>query len=120
MVGFKWYIRGIVNQGTPTQDTRYPCDPHKEVIFMDVPFYQKWVERHALPKQHNRLGLSECGMGKYEGDVERDVVKSPWIAHLFYRFWDRFNVSDCHGLLVHPEFVVTLARCIIDQPQRKL
>lgn len=120
MIDYRWYIRGIVNQGTPTQDTRYPCDPHKEVIFMDVTYYQKWVERLALPKQHNLLGLSECGMGKYEGDVERDVIKSPWIAHLYYRFWDRFNVSDCHGLLVHPEFVVTLARCLIDQPQRKL
>ncbi|XP_058828048.1 polyserase-2 [Topomyia yanbarensis] len=125
MIDFTWYLRGIVNQGTPTQDTRYPCDPKKEVIFMDVTFYQKWVERYALPKQHNRLGLHSCGLGSYVESMQKvnKVLapdRNPWIAHLHYLFWDRFYVSDCHGVLIHPEFVLTLARCIVKQSNREL
>ncbi|XP_058457835.1 polyserase-2 [Malaya genurostris] len=125
MIDFTWYLRGIVNQGTPTQDTRYPCDPKKEVIFMDVTFYQKWVERYALPQQHNRLGLARCGLGSYVESTQKvnrvlASERNPWIAHLHYLFWDRFYVSDCHGILIHPEFVLTLARCIVKQPNREL
>lgn len=125
LIDFTWYIRGIVNQGTPTQDTRYPCDPKKEVIFMDVTFYQKWVERYALPEEHNRMGLHECGFGSYLESSQRidkvlAPVSNPWITHLYYLFWDRFYVSDCHGLLIHVEFVLTLARCLTDRPNRKL
>ncbi|XP_055625052.1 serine protease 30-like [Toxorhynchites rutilus septentrionalis] len=125
LIDYTWYIRGIVNQGTPTQDTRYPCDPKKEVIFMDVTFYQKWVERYALPKKHNRMGLHECGLGDYMESSQRldkvlAPVSNPWIVHLHYLFWDRFYVSDCHGLLIHVEFVLTLARCLVDRPNRKL
>ncbi|XP_053684974.1 polyserase-2-like [Sabethes cyaneus] len=125
MIDFTWYLRGIVNQGTPTQDTRYPCDPGKEVIFMDVPFYQKWIERYALPEQHNLLALHECGLGNYVESMEKTnkvltADSNPWITHLHYLFWDRFYVSDCHGILIHSEFVLTLARCIVTQPNREL
>ncbi|XP_055531705.1 polyserase-2-like [Wyeomyia smithii] len=125
MIDFTWYLRGIVNQGTPTQDTRYPCDPSKEVLFMDVPYYQKWIERYTLPEQHNRLALRKCGLGIYVESAQKinkvlTADRNPWMAHLHYLFWDRFYVSDCHGILVHPEFVLTLARCIVKQANREL
>ncbi|XP_062704873.1 polyserase-2-like [Aedes albopictus] len=120
-----WYIRGIVNQGTPTQDTRYLCDPRKDVLFMDVTYYRKWIERHAAPERHNLLALSECGMGYYdETNVRHNKFvqseRHPWIAHLYYSYQNRINVSDCHGVLIHPEFVLAPARCVSHNPDRKL
>lgn len=120
-----WYIRGIVNQGTPTQDTRYLCDPRKDVLFMDVTYYRKWIERHAMPQRHNLLALKECGLGHYdETNVRHNKFvhseRHPWVAHLYYSYQNRINVSDCHGVLIHPEFVLAPARCVYNKPDRKL
>ncbi|XP_062535234.1 acrosin-like [Armigeres subalbatus] len=120
-----WHIRGIVNQGTPTQDTRYLCDPKKDVLFMDVTYYRKWIERHADPERHNLLGLKQCGMGHYdETNVRHNKFvhseRHPWVAHLYYSYRNEINVSDCHAVLIHPEFVLAPARCVYHKPDRKL
>ncbi|XP_065085196.1 uncharacterized protein LOC135707321 isoform X2 [Ochlerotatus camptorhynchus] len=113
-----WHVRGIVSQRPPTIEA-------KDVKLVDITYYQKWIERHALPKQHNLLGLEDCGMGSYveSNDREKNILagnQHPWIAHLAYLFWGRFNVSDCHGVLIHPEFVVTSAKCTDSRKYREL
>lgn len=113
-----WHVRGIVSQRPSAVDI-------KEVMLVDIVYYQKWIEKHALLKQHNLLGLEDCGMGNYEetNDREKEILvahRHPWIAHLAYLFWGRFNISDCHGVLIHPEFVITSAKCTDRREYREL
>ncbi|XP_062535233.1 uncharacterized protein LOC134204430 [Armigeres subalbatus] len=117
-----WHIRGIVTRLESNSKMDDSCEKLRNIQFMELSYYQKWIEKHAFPTKHNLLGLEDCGVGSYV-ESENSLTSPPqqtWIAQLAYLFWGRFNVTDCHGVLIHPEFVITSSKCTENRKYRTL
>lgn len=116
-----WYLRGMISSNELNTGSDNSCQNLQNLRFMELTYHQKWIERYALPKKHNLLGIEDCGMGIYSDSMKQlGPHQQPWITQLAYVFWGRFNVTDCHGVLIHPEFVVTSSKCTENREYRKL
>ncbi|XP_019562647.3 polyserase-2 [Aedes albopictus] len=107
-----WYLKGMTTTKTFQKKSDASCEHHENLQYTELSMYHKWIEKHALPSKHNLLGIEDCGVGFYTDSTKQLMPpQQPWIAQLAYLFWGRFNVTDCHGVLIHPEFVVTSSKC---------
>nr|XP_029720064.1 transmembrane protease serine 9-like [Aedes albopictus] len=139
-IGSNWVLRGIVSNTKAHPDTlKVAADSY--VIFTDVAFYMRWInskvtimtsftidiepiiEPPGTPSlagsdsQANLLGIANCGKDTYPSGTPEEVKgylnQYPWLAVVEYINMNTRVLEDvCHGVLIHPSFLVTAAHCV--------
>ncbi|XP_053695286.1 polyserase-2-like [Sabethes cyaneus] len=140
-VGTHWVLRGIVSNGKTDPNT-LKIISSSYLVLMDAAYYIDWIQSHvtiattididAEPvetpaassssgDQANLLGISQCGKDKYPlgtpEELKRSLNQYPWLAVIEFVNYNTRSLEDvCHGVLIHPSFLITAAHCV--QPRR--
>ncbi|XP_062709528.1 chymotrypsin-like protease CTRL-1 [Aedes albopictus] len=123
-MGTNWIVRGLVSNAKINPLT-LNVDADNYVMFTDVAYYLNWIKSKVpvIPyfavdtkriigiesdSKDNLLDLKNCGT---PGKDKVFVNQHPWYAYIsrsqskpISRFW-------CLGVLIHPSFLITVARC---------
>lgn len=135
-VGNSWVLRGIVSNGRTDPNT-LKLDGTSYVVFTDAAHYIDWIRMHVtltstvkidtnlidVPassdqgEQANLLGIQGCGKDSYPvgtpEELKRLLNQYPWLAVIeFLNLNTRVLEDVCHGVLIHPRFLLTTAHCV--------
>lgn len=132
-MGAYWIQRGIVSVAEMDPDT-LDVSADGYTLFTDVAYYLNWIKTKVpdLPyfgvdpekiietepeTQANQLDLTNCGKNTYSSETPEEakefVNKYPWLAFIAgYNSNRTISRSWCHGVLIHPSFLITTARCV--------
>ncbi|XP_062710765.1 transmembrane protease serine 9-like [Aedes albopictus] len=139
-VGLNWVLRGIVSNALLDDDLLHVSED-SYVVFTDVAFYMSWIiskvtimTRSTIDigpiaehpgstslansgSQANLLEIANCGKDKYPSETPEEVKgylnQYPWLAVVEYiNMNTRVLEVVCHGVLIHPSFLITAAHCV--------
>lgn len=143
--GDHWFLRGIVSNGKVDPNTLV-IDSASYVVFTDAAYYMDWVKQHVaisqtvtvdteivvVPQpskssatQSNLLGLQSCGKDQHPlgtpEELKKPLDQYPWLAVIeFINLNTRVLEDVCHGVLIHPKFILTAAHCVQRKRQSTL
>ncbi|XP_058818626.1 polyserase-2-like [Topomyia yanbarensis] len=136
-VGNHWVLRGIVSNGKTDPNTLKVIST-SYLVLMDAAYYIDWIRSHVTimttieideepveapaassPSggQANLLGIAQCGKDAYPlgtpEELKRSLNQYPWLAVIeFVNVNNRVLEDMCHGVLIHPSFLLTAAHCV--------
>ncbi|XP_058453167.1 serine protease 53-like [Malaya genurostris] len=136
-IGNHWVLRGIVSNGKTDPNT-LKIVSSSYLVLMDAAYYIDWIRSHVtimttidideepvevpVPSspsggQENLLGIGTCGTDAYPLGTPEELKGSlhqyPWLAVIEHLNINNRVLEDvCHGVLIHPRFLVTAAHCV--------
>ncbi|XP_062552833.1 polyserase-2-like [Armigeres subalbatus] len=140
-MGNNWVLRGIVSNTKANLET-LKVEADSFVVFTDAAFYLDWIkskvtittsftidaEPIVVPpgststadsgSQANLLNIANCGKDTYPSGTPEELKgylnQYPWLAVIEYINLNTRVLEDvCHGVLIHPSFLVTAAHCVM-------
>lgn len=124
-----WVLRGFVSN-IKTNPNTLKIEPDSYTIFTDVSYYISWIKTNVPDIPHiavdtdqiaenesdaNLLDLWNCGKDAYLASTPEEgyQMQYPWRAVIQrYDLMRQIYQTLCLGLLIHPSFLITTARCI--------
>lgn len=139
-MGSHWVLRGIVSNTKANPDT-LKVEADSYVVFTDATFYMSWIKSKVTIRtsftidiepiveppgstsiadsgsQANLLDIASCGKDTYPSGTPEEIKgylnQYPWLAIIEYINLNTRVLEDvCHGVLIHPSFLVTAAHCV--------
>ncbi|XP_055593941.1 polyserase-2-like [Uranotaenia lowii] len=122
-IGNHWLLRGIVSNGKLDPNT-LAINSKSYVTFTDVSNYLPWIASFVQISNFrngglaNLLDIADCGKDSYPlgtpEELKRSLNQYPWLAIIeFINLNTRALEDICHGVLIHPKFLLTAAHCVL-------
>nr|XP_029720524.1 polyserase-2-like [Aedes albopictus] len=132
-MGSNWVLRGLISNAK-TNPLTLKVQPDSYAIFTDVAYYLNWIKTKVPVIPHfavdteqiteiefdsdaNLLDLSKCGKYTHPSETQEEgkvlVNQYPWEVDIkIYDSKKRTYRVGCLGFLIHPTFVISMARCL--------